>query len=91
MAFQTKPEDLVIAAVSAKEPTVILNNVIGSAEGVIKRALAKERRLLAFVSGYSISGTKKQKKNAKKRRKSAKKQKKNTKKRSRSRRKNAKS
>ena len=59
MAFQTKPEDLVIAAVSAKEPTVILNNVIGSAEGVIKRALAKERRLLAFVSGYSISGTKK--------------------------------
>ncbi len=46
------PEDLLIRAVLGKEPKVNLQHCSGKIEGVFKKALKKEPRILAFLSGY---------------------------------------
>ncbi len=55
MNIFTEPEDVLIAALSAKQPTVKLR-LYGPAgmriEGTFRNALKKERRLLAFLQGY---------------------------------------
>ena len=59
MALFTSPEDILVTAMSAKQSGVHLNHVVGSLEGVFKKALKKERRLCAFLSGYSANYMKK--------------------------------
>jgi len=59
MAFFTPPEDLVIQAMTAKQPQVRLEHCTGSLDNVFKNALRKERRLLAFLSGYEANYQKK--------------------------------
>lgn len=59
MGLFTPPEDLLISAMSSRQPQVRLEHCIGSIEGVFKNAFRKERRLLAFLSGYEASYLKK--------------------------------
>ena len=59
MGLFTLPEDLLIRAVLSKQPQVRLEHCVGSIEGVFKKALKKERRLLAFLSGYEVNYLKK--------------------------------
>lgn len=59
MAFFQKPEDILIAAMSAKQPVVRLERYVGALELAFKRALCKERRLCAFLSRYQANYMKK--------------------------------
>ena len=59
MGLFTPPEDLLISAMTSKQPQVRLEHCIGSIEGVFKNALKKERRLLAFLSSYEANYLKK--------------------------------
>lgn len=53
------PEDTLIMAMSAKQPQVRLEHCVGSADTIIKNAIKKEPRLLAFLSGYQYNYMKK--------------------------------
>ena len=59
MGLFTPPEDLLISAMTSKQPQVRLEHCIGSIEGIFKNALKKERRLLAFLSSYEANYLKK--------------------------------
>lgn len=52
MALFTSPEDALISALSSKQHQILLEHCWGSLDGIFKRALKKERRLVAFLSGY---------------------------------------
>ena len=45
MGLFTPPEDLLISAMSSKQPQIRLEHCIGSIDSVFKNALKKERRL----------------------------------------------
>lgn len=55
MGLLGSPEDVLIMAMQSKQPQVWLEKCIGSLENVFKKALEKEPRLLAFLSGYHSS------------------------------------
>lgn len=59
MGLFTPPEDLLISAMSSKQPQIRLEYCIGSIDGIFKKALKKERRLLAFLSSYEANFIKK--------------------------------
>lgn len=46
------PVDIVIQAVSTKQANFNVNNVSGKFENVVRRAIDKEPRILAFIKGY---------------------------------------
>lgn len=55
MGFFTPPEDLLISAMSSRQPQVRLEHCIGSLEGVFRKALKKERRLSAYLLSYDVN------------------------------------
>lgn len=55
MGLFTLPEDKLAAALAAKQPQVRLEHCIDSVEGLFRKALQKDRRLLALLSGYQYS------------------------------------
>lgn len=59
MGLFVKPEDMIISALSSRQPSLRLEHYVGPIEGAIKKALAKERRLIVFLDGYRMSGSKK--------------------------------
>lgn len=59
MGQSTHPEDLLINAMINKEPQVRLEHCFASIGDIFKRALSKDRRLLAFLSSYGASYMKK--------------------------------
>ena len=59
MGLFTSPEDVLVAALLAKQPQVKIERCVGSLDNVFKNALRRERRLLAFINGYSANYMKK--------------------------------
>ena len=59
MGQSTHPEDLLISAMIDKEPEVRLEHCFASIQDIFKRALNKDRRLLAFLSSYGARYMKK--------------------------------
>ena len=59
MGLFTSPEDVLVAALLAKQSQVKIERCVGSLDNVFKNALRRERRLLAFISGYSANYMKK--------------------------------
>lgn len=59
MGLFTPPEEVLADAMLARQPRVQLEHCTGSIDGIIKKALKKDRRLLAWLAGYSVSYTKK--------------------------------
>lgn len=53
------PEDALIAALASRQPQVLLPGCKVSVDEVFRRALKKERRLLAVIGGYQFSYPKK--------------------------------
>lgn len=59
MGLFTSPEDVLVNALLAKQPQVTIEHCVGSLDNVFKNALRRERRLLAYISGYSANYMKK--------------------------------
>ena len=59
MGIITSPEDTLISAMASKQGQVRLQYCFGSLDTVLKNALKKEPRLLAFLLGYQYSYMKK--------------------------------
>ena len=55
MARRVTPEDELITAITAKQPGIRLERVMGSIQKVFRKALDKEPRLLAYISTYETS------------------------------------
>lgn len=55
MALFTPPEDMLITAISSKQPQVRLERCVGSLEGVFKNAFKKEPRIQAFLASYEAN------------------------------------
>ena len=59
MGMVASPEDTLIRAMVSKQGQVRLQHCVGSLETIIKKALKKEPRLLAYLLGYQYSYMKK--------------------------------
>lgn len=59
MGLFTSPEEVLVNAILTKQSQVNIERCVGSLDNVFKNALRRERRLLAYISGYSANYMKK--------------------------------